>query len=67
MVGPILKYIETVGEDNPESNIVVVLPEIVPARFFHLLLHNQTAQLIKLALLFKPKRIVVSVPFHLAQ
>jgi hypothetical protein len=65
VVAPLLKYIEAVGEDNPNSNIVVVLPEIVPKRFVHLVLHNQTAQLIKLALLFQPKRIVVSVPYHL--
>ncbi|MBI5877485.1 MAG: APC family permease [Chloroflexi bacterium] len=65
VVGPLLKYIESVGQDNPNATIVVVLPEIVPKHFAHLVLHNQTAQLIKLSLLFQRKRIVVSVPFHL--
>ena len=43
----------------------VVLPEFVPARWWHHLFHNQSALLIKGALLFKPNTVVTSVPFHL--
>ncbi len=65
VTGSLLKYIDAVGAENPDCNIVVVLPEIVPHKLWHTILHNQTAQLIKLTLLFQPKRIVVSVPYHL--
>ena len=43
----------------------VVLPEFVPSRWWHHLLHNQRALLIKGALLFRPNIVVTSVPFHL--
>jgi len=45
--------------------VTVVLPEFVPARWWHHLFHNQRALLIKGALLFQPNTVVTSVPFHL--
>jgi len=45
--------------------VTVLLPEFVPRRWWHHLLHNQSALLIKAALLFKPHTVVTSVPFHL--
>jgi hypothetical protein len=62
---PLLDYLEQVEAERPEDFVTVVLPEFVPARFWHNLLHNQRALLIKGALLFKPNVIVTSVPFHL--
>ena len=65
LVGPLLEYIEEVRRTHPGSFISIVLPEFVPARWWHHLLHNQQALLIKGALLFKPDVIVTNVPFHL--
>jgi hypothetical protein len=42
-----------------------VLPEFVPARWWHHLLHNQSSLMLKGALLFKHNVIVISVPYHL--
>ena len=50
---------------SPGDYVTVVLPEFVPARWWHHLFHNQNALLIKGALLFKPHTVVTSVPFHL--
>ena len=50
---------------TPGDYITIVLPEFVPARWWHHLFHNQRALLIKGALLFKPNTVVTSVPFHL--
>ena len=55
----------TVSRDPPDGYVTVVLPEFVPARWWHHLFHNQRALLIKGALLFKPNTVVTSVPFHL--
>jgi len=44
-----------------------VLPEFIPARWWQHLLHNQTALLIKGALLFRKGVIVTNVPYHLEQ
>jgi hypothetical protein len=62
---PLLEYLEQVQAERPDDFVTVLLPEFVPARFWHNLLHNQRALLIKGALLFKPNMIVTSVPFHL--
>jgi amino acid transporter len=67
LMEPLLEYIEQLDRDHPNDYVTVVLPEFVPARWWHHLFHNQRALLIKAALLFKPHTIVTSVPFHLAR
>ncbi len=44
---------------------LVILPEVIPARWWQNLLHNQRALLIQAALLFRPSVIVTAVPYHL--
>jgi amino acid transporter len=66
LMEPLLEYIEQIENGRPDDYVTVVLPEFVPARWWHHLFHNQRALLIKGALLFKPNTIVTSVPFHLA-
>jgi amino acid permease-like protein len=65
LMEPLLEHIEGIARERPEGYITVVLPEFLPARWWHHLLHNQTALLIKAALLFKRNTVVTSVPFHL--
>jgi hypothetical protein len=65
LMEPFLEYIEEVDVQRPDDFLTVVLPEFVPAKWWHHLFHNQRALLIKGALLFKPNVIVTSVPFHL--
>jgi amino acid transporter len=62
---PLLDYIDSVEKERPDDYISVILPEFVPARWWQHLLHNQSALLIKGALLFRPNLVVTSVPFHL--
>jgi hypothetical protein len=45
--------------------VTVVLPEFVVPRWWEHLLHNQTAFFLKRLLLFEPRVVVTSVPFHL--
>jgi amino acid transporter len=65
LMEPLLDYIEQTERERSNAYITVVLPEFVPSRWWHHLLHNQTALLIKGALLFRPNVVVTSVPFHL--
>jgi amino acid transporter len=67
LMEPLLEYVERINVSNPGDYITVVLPEFVPARWWHHLFHNQSALLIKGALLFKPNTVVTSVPFHLKE
>ena len=62
---PLLEYLEGVEREVADDYVTVLLPEFVPARWWHHLLHNQRALLIKGALLFRPHVVVTSVPFHL--
>ena len=62
---PLLEYIEITNEERPDDFVTVLLPEFVPARWWHHLLHNQRALLIKGSLLFRENIVVTSVPYHL--
>ncbi len=65
LMEPLLEYFERIYAEHPDDYVTVVLPEFIPARWWHHLFHNQRALLIKGALLFKPNTVVTSVPFHL--
>jgi len=67
LMEPLLQYIEDVQAEGANAFVTVILPEFVPRRIWHHLLHNQHALLIKGALLFKPNVIVTSVPYHLGR
>ena len=67
LIDPLLEYIEQVRAEHRQGYVTVILPEFVPKRMWHHLLHNQHALLIKGALLFKPNVVVTSVPFHLGR
>lgn len=62
---PLLDYIEETRQQTPGGWVTVALPEVLPARWWENLLHNQRALLIKAAVLFKPRVIVTDVPYHL--
>lgn len=66
IVGPLIEYVDKVDEPNRRDQVVtIVLPQFVPARPWHNLLHNQTAILIQLAFVFRREVMVTNVPFHL--
>ncbi len=64
-LGPLLEYIEKAREENPGGWVTVALAEVLPARWWETLLHNQRALLIKAAVLFKFRIVVIDVPYHL--
>jgi hypothetical protein len=65
LMEPLLEYIDDLQAAHPQDYVTVILPEFVPRRWWQHLLHNQRALLIKGALLFRPRVVVTSVPFHL--
>ncbi|MDA8084889.1 MAG: APC family permease [Nitrospiraceae bacterium] len=67
VIEPLVDYIEEVKADHRDGVITVVLPEFVPGKWWHHLLHNQTALLIKGIILFKKGVVSTSVPFHLTK
>jgi amino acid transporter len=71
IIQPLLDYLDqTDMEHNDGTQAAVVLPEFIPAKWWHALLHNQSSTLIKAALLFRRRtpgyqRIVIDVPYRL--
>jgi hypothetical protein len=65
VAGPFLDYLDHLQQQAPNQLVTIILPEFVPARWWQHLLHNQTALLIKGALLFRKGVIVTDVPYHL--
>ena len=66
IIGPVLEYLDHLeAESLPQDMITVVLPQFVPARWWENLLHNQTALLLRMALIFRRGTVVTDVPYHL--
>ncbi|MHB0856668.1 MAG: APC family permease [Anaerolineae bacterium] len=69
VTGPLIQYIEDLVEQEGDY-VTVVMPEFVPNRWWHGLLHNQSANLLRNALLSDRKtwrgrfRIITDVPFY---
>jgi amino acid transporter len=71
LIGPLLDFLErTDAEHNDGQLATVVLPEFIPAHWWEALLHNQTALLLKAALLYTRRhlglqRVIIDVPYRL--
>ena len=65
LLGPLLDYVDHLRSLGGRHMVTIVLPEFIPARWWQHLLHNQTALLIKGAMLFRKNVIVTDVPYHL--
>ena len=64
---PLMEYIEQVDRKRDDDLLTVVLPEFVPAKWWHQLLHNQSSLLLKGRLLFRRGIIVTNIPYHLKE
>ena len=67
VLGSLIDHIEEILEKEPNAWVTVVIPEILPARWWQNILHNQRALMLKAALLFKDRVIITDVPFHLTR
>jgi amino acid transporter len=71
IIGPLLDFLDQTDRQHQDGQLAtVVLPEFVPARGWHGLLHNQTAWLIKAALLYRRRhlgfqRAIIDIPYYL--
>jgi len=61
----LLDHVEELLQKNQDYWVTVVIPEILPARWWQNILHNQRALGLKAALLFKDRVILTDVPFNL--
>lgn len=71
VVEPLLSFLDQTDQARKDGRqAVLILPELIPAAGWQEILHNQSADEIKKALLFQRRksgfqRIIIDVPFHL--
>jgi hypothetical protein len=68
LYGPLKGVVSDLQRTHAGRDIAVIVPELVGTRWFHYILHNQTAALIKAYLLFSGFRrvVVINVPWYLS-
>jgi amino acid transporter len=65
LLRPLLDFIDKIQARGDDQMVTVVLPEFLPRRWWQHILHNQTALLVKGALLFRKNTVVADVPYLL--
>jgi amino acid transporter len=60
---PLVEFVENLRMVTPGELVTIVVPEIVPHKWWEHLLHNKTALFIRTAFLFKPNVVVVAIPY----
>lgn len=65
LIEPVMDYIQKLLTlRSPNEVLTVVVPQFVPAHWWENLLHNQTALMLRFALLFKPGLVILEVPYQ---
>jgi amino acid transporter len=69
LYGPLKQVVVDLQKCHPGRDLAVLVPELVATRWYHYLLHNQTAAIIKAYLLFSGFRrvVVINVPYYLSE
>jgi amino acid transporter len=69
LYAPLKQVVSDLQRAQPGRDLAVIVPELVRTRWYHFLLHNQTATLIKAYLLFSGFRrvVIINVPWYLSK
>jgi amino acid transporter len=65
LIRPFLDYVDALQASAPDHVVTIVIPEFIPGRWWQHILHNQTALVLKAALLFRRNTVVTDVPYLL--
>jgi len=66
--GALLRYLDFVQKrEDPHCFLTVILPELLPTRWWHPLVHNYFAWRLKWVLMFRPRTAVTSVPYEVRE
>lgn len=65
LLRPLVDYIDHIQARGDDQMVTVVLPEFLPRKWWQHILHNQTALLVKGALLYRKNTVVADVPYLL--
>lgn len=71
IIGPFLDFLDETDAKHHDGQLsTVLIPEFIPAKWWQSFLHNQTAWSIRLALLYRRRRLgfqrmIIDIPIHL--
>lgn len=65
LIGPLIAFIEELDEEDPHDLTTILVPEFVTSRWWHYLLHQQTAPILRTQLMFRKRWVVTGVPYHI--
>jgi len=65
LIEPVSEYIDKLEEQDENLNITVIIPEFVPHKWWHNLLHNQTGWAIKTAIHYRRRTHFINVQYYL--
>jgi hypothetical protein len=65
LLEPIIEYVDKLEKEDSTLNITIVIPEFVPHKWWHNLLHNQTEAAIRTAIHFRKRTHFINVQYHL--
>lgn len=67
LVGPLMDYLDAADKVRKDDIITVVLPEFVPARWWHHFLHNASGWLLRLLLFYRRDIVITSIRYYLEE
>jgi amino acid transporter len=67
LYAPLLELVKRLEREHVARPITVIVSELVEPRWYHHLLHNHTASMMKTLLLYRggPQTVIINTPFHL--
>ncbi|QPA31156.1 APC family permease [Thermaerobacillus caldiproteolyticus] len=65
ILSPMLDYINDVEKETKGSPITILMPQFIVKKWWHTLLHNQTAIILRFFLILKKDIVIATLPYHL--
>lgn len=68
LYAPVVDFVHRLEDEHPDRPIAVVVPELIETRWYHYLLHNHTASVMRAFLRYRggPQTVIVSIPWYLS-
>jgi amino acid transporter len=67
ILSPLLDYINEVEKEAKGAPVTILMPQFIVKKWWHTLLHNQTAIVLRFFLILKKDVVIATLPYHLKE
>ncbi|QBK25373.1 APC family permease [Ureibacillus thermophilus] len=67
ILSPLLDYINEVEKETKGAPVTILMPQFIVKKWWHALLHNQTATILRFFLILKKDIVITTLPYHLKE